>query len=68
MSASERVVRRAEPSSGQDGVPGPSMGELLASCAAARAVSTPPRVAQAGAGAGPRDLRPREDGTGPAGA
>ncbi|MEB3962625.1 hypothetical protein OKJ48_20560 [Streptomyces kunmingensis] len=43
MSASERVVRRAEPSSGQDVAHGVSMGDLLASCAAARAVSTPPR-------------------------
>ncbi|MFJ8821723.1 hypothetical protein ACIREE_08055 [Streptomyces sp. NPDC102467] len=40
---SERVVRRAEPSSARDVARGVSMGDLLASCAAARAVSTPPR-------------------------
>ncbi|MFI7383140.1 hypothetical protein [Streptomyces sp. NPDC049813] len=58
MSASERVVRRAEPFAGRRGAHGPSMGELLASCAAARAVSTPPRAAS---GAGQRDPHPEEE-------
>ncbi|RVU17911.1 hypothetical protein EOT10_32950 [Streptomyces antnestii] len=48
MPASERdVPQRSRTTPGQDDVPqaggsGPSMSELLASCAAATAVSTPP--------------------------
>ncbi|NEB75206.1 hypothetical protein G3I40_08180 [Streptomyces sp. SID14478] len=46
MSASEREVRRTAPLAGRDVVRGVSMGDLLASCAAARAVSTPPAPAR----------------------
>ncbi|WP_428954260.1 hypothetical protein [Streptomyces sp. cg35] len=42
MSASERDVRCAAPVAGRDRAREVSMSELLASCAAARAVSTPP--------------------------
>jgi hypothetical protein len=54
MSATERsVAQRAETlPRGVPGVPGVSMRDLLASCAAATAISTPPRLPD------PETLRP----------
>ncbi|MGW1889412.1 hypothetical protein ACWCP6_04020 [Streptomyces sp. NPDC002004] len=56
MPASERDTRQhAAPKPS-----GPSMSDLLASCAAASAVSTPPRDPETGA-EGPEQPKPRAD-------
>lgn len=57
MPASERDARCAAPAAGRDGVRAVPMSVLLASCAAARAVSTPPTAPTA---AEPVPVRPAD--------